>query len=226
MSENKSVNSTNVRAFVSTMALRAQESMDTSGTLAFLKMKESAEKSLKNEQPYAPRTWEEAIEEGERLTNYTSIRQAPTGVPLQLGSNFIWPIGENPCYLARCTSQEMFSIIDNGECRCLKMMNCGCFVKTVEMVESCIYTYFLLHCRNLELPAYCLRVPNEGSNVEKDARKILRKIRSGFTVSVDEGSALAFQRFKASTVVDPFWRRERSVIAEAEYLSAEFNKFQ
>nr|QDG00552.1 nonstructural protein 2 [Influenza D virus]QDG00564.1 nonstructural protein 2 [Influenza D virus] len=74
MSENKSVNTTNVRAAISELALGAASWMDSSGLMTFEKMRKSAENSLRVEQVYEPRTWEDAVAEETLRNQLTALR--------------------------------------------------------------------------------------------------------------------------------------------------------
>nr|QOE76800.1 nonstructural protein [Ornate chorus frog influenza-like virus] len=214
MSENKSVTTTNVKAAIATRALLISSQMDTTGVLTFKKMLKSAEKSWANEQSYAERTWEEAIEEGERILDFGVAPDPTSEESVQIGKNKVYPIGRNKPYLMPCTGDKSLTFTIEGCTIGLKMRNCNCSVKTVQMVSSSSGELILLFCRNVEKPSYVITTGSGSLNPEGEVRRILRKFRCGFTVAIDEKNACAFRRYKLGCVADPYWRRKEATSGE------------
>nr|WDG39702.1 nonstructural protein 1 [Influenza D virus] len=231
MSENKSVNTTNIRAAISELALGAASWMDSSGLMTFEKMRKSAENSLRVEQVYEPSTWEDAVAEGREILGFTTIaalRKPEETHAVELGKNIIYPLGGNPYYLSPCTIDTLYEpkLIRQGEVFGVKYRNCNCFVKTAELLVTDMGEIIVLFCRNTEKPAYCLKNFRRGDDPEKSVRKILRIWRSGLVVAVDAESRDEIRRYKSGCETDPFWRREGATTGEVQELLGVIDKVE
>ncbi|BAV18955.1 nonstructural protein 1 [Influenza C virus (C/Yamagata/1/2005)] len=232
----KTVKSTNLMAFVATKMLERQEDLDTCTEMQVEKMKTSTKARLRTESSFAPRTWEDAIKDGELLFNGTILQaESPTmtpasvemkgkKLPIDFAPSNIAPIGQNPIYLSPCIPNFDGNVWEatmyhHRGATLTKTMNCNCFQRTIwchpNPSRMRLSYAFVLYCRNTKKICGYL-IARQVAGIETGIRKCFRCIKSGFVMATDEISLTILRSIKSGAQLDPYWGNETPDIDKTE----------